>query len=140
MVSKKYRELTQLAQQAKLQAYAPYSKFRVGVALLSKDGTVFTGCNIENSSFGLTICAERTAAFKAISEGVKKFVAMAIASDNPKFTSPCGACRQVLLELVGNIDFIMVDGKNRIKIVKLSSLLPLAFTTEDLLNTYKSRK
>jgi cytidine deaminase len=140
MVSKKYRELTQLAQQAKLQAYAPYSKFRVGVALLTKDGTVFTGCNIENSSFGLTICAERTAAFKAISEGVKKFAAMAIASDNPKFTSPCGACRQVLLELVGNIDFIMVDGKNRIKIVKLASLLPLAFTTEDLLNTYKSRK
>ena len=140
MISKKYRELTQLAQQAKLQAYAPYSKFHVGVALLAQDGTVFTGCNIENSSFGLTICAERTAAFKAISEGVKEFVAMAIASDNPKFTSPCGACRQVLLELVGNIDFIMVDGKNRIKIVKLASLLPLAFNTEDLLNTYKSRK
>jgi cytidine deaminase len=140
MVSKKYQELVQHAQQAKLQAYAPYSKFQVGVALLAKDGTVFTGCNIENSSFGLTICAERTAAFKAISEGVKAFVAMAISSDSPKFTPPCGACRQVLLELVGNIDFIMVDGKNRIKVVKLASLLPLAFTTEDLLNTYKSRK
>jgi cytidine deaminase len=140
MVSKKYIELIRRAQQAKLLAYAPYSQFRVGVALLAKDGAIYTGCNIENSSFGLTICAERTAAFKAISEGVKEFIAMAITSDSPKFTPPCGACRQVLTELIGDIDFIMVDEKDRIKVVKLASLLPLAFTTENLLDTYKSRK
>ncbi len=140
MISKKYHELVQQAKQAKNLAYAPYSKFRVGVALLAKNGTVYTGCNIENSSFGLTICAERTAAFKAVSEGITQFTAMAIVSDSKKFTPPCGACRQVLLELAGNIDFIMVDGNDKTKIVKLVSLLPLAFTTSDLLKTDKSKK
>jgi cytidine deaminase len=140
MIAKKYRKLVQRAQQAKLRAYAPYSKFCVGVALQAENGTIYTGCNIENSSFGLTICAERTAAFKAISEGITEFTAMAIVSDSSKFTPPCGACRQVLLELVGNIDFIMIDKKNNIKVVKLKTLLPLAFTTNNLLNTYKSRK
>ncbi|HVN49240.1 MAG TPA: cytidine deaminase [Bacteroidota bacterium] len=140
MISKKYRDLVQQAKQAKHFAYAPYSKFRVGVALLAADGTVFTGCNIENSSFGLTVCAERTAVFKAISEGATSFAAMAIVSDSKKFTPPCGACRQVLLELAGNIDFIMVDGSDKTKIVKLVSLLPSAFTTNDLITSYKSNK
>ncbi len=134
MVSKKqkYRQLAQIAGEAKKQAYAPYSDFRVGAALLTKDGRVFTGCNIENSSYSLTICAERTAAFKAVSEGARDFVAIAIASDEKGFTPPCGACRQVLLDLAGNVDFVMTNSKNELKIVKLKSLLPKAFTPTNL--------
>jgi cytidine deaminase len=135
-----YRELILAAQKAKLQAYSPFSKFRVGAALLSKDGTIFTGCNIENSSYGLTICAERVAIFNAISTGASKFIAMAIVSDDHGFTPPCGACRQVLLELAGDIDFIMVDSRKRYKISKLTSLLPFAFTKKNLKRALKQTK
>jgi cytidine deaminase len=127
-MKKEYRELAEAAQKAKLNAYAPFSKFGVGAALLTADGQIFTGCNIENSSYGLTICAERVAVFKAISQGASKFKAIAIVSDDPDFTPPCGACRQVLSDLTGNIDFIMMNSKKRFKIIKVSSLLPFAFT------------
>jgi cytidine deaminase len=127
-MKKEYRELAEAAQEAKLNAYAPFSKFGVGAALLTADGQIFTGCNIENSSYGLTICAERVAVFKAISQGASKFKAIAIVSDDPDFTPPCGACRQVLSDLTGNIDFIMMNAKKRFKIIKVSSLLPFAFT------------
>ncbi|HBM81251.1 MAG TPA: cytidine deaminase, partial [Clostridiaceae bacterium] len=79
-------------------AYAPYSKFRVGAALLAKDGRIYTGCNIENASYGVTNCAERTAIFKAVSEGVKDFISIAINSDSDMFVLPCGVCRQVMAE------------------------------------------
>ncbi len=128
----KTRRLALLALEARYQAHAPYSKFRVGAALLAKDGTVFTGCNIENSSYSLTVCAERTAIFKAYSEGVREFEAIAVASDDPEFTPPCGACRQVLYDLAGNIDFIMINSKKQLKTVKLKSLLPMAFTSSNL--------
>lgn len=131
-MSKAYKELVEAAIRAKELAHAPYSKFRVGAALQAKDGTIITGCNIENSSYGLTICAERTAIFKAYSAGMREFTAIAVVSDDQEFTPPCGACRQVLYELAGNIDFIMSDAKNRHKIVKLKSLLPLAFTSNNL--------
>ena len=131
-MKKEYRELAEAAQKAKLYAYAPFSKFCVGAALLTADGQVFTGCNIENSSYGLTICAERVAIFKAISQGASKFNAIAIVSDDRGFTSPCGACRQVLFDLTGNIDFVMMNEKKRFKIVKLSSLLPFAFNRINL--------
>jgi cytidine deaminase len=93
--------LFKTAQEAAANAYAPYSKFRVGAALLAADGAVFTGCNVENRSFGLTICAERTAATKAISEGRRTFIALAIATpDSATPVGPCGACRQVLSEFM----------------------------------------
>jgi cytidine deaminase len=127
-MKKGYRELAEAAHRAKINAYVPFSKFSVGAALLTADGQIFTGCNIENSSYSLTICAERVAIFKAISYGVTKFKAIAVVSDNTCFTPPCGACRQVISDLAGDIDFVMMDAKMRFKIIKLSSLLPFAFT------------
>lgn len=131
-MKKEYKILIEIAQEAKKKAYAPYSNFQVGAALLSKDGRIFSGCNIENSSYGLTVCAERVAFFKAISSDVKKFKAIAIVSDFSGFTSPCGACRQVLFELGGNIEVILVNKKKETKIFKLLKLLPLAFTGKNL--------
>ncbi len=139
-MKREYRELANAAQKAKLNSYSPFSKFRVGAALLTKDGTIFTGCNIENSSYGLTICAERVAIFNAISSGALKFKAIAIASDYHGFISPCGACRQVLSDLAGDIDFIMVDSKERLKILKLKSLLPFAFSGKNLKHPIKLKK
>ena len=134
MINKRrqYQALLSIAREAKQNAYVPYSKFHVGVAVLCSNGKIFTGCNIENSSYGLTLCAERVAIFKAVSEGIHSFKAIAIVSDNPNFTPPCGACRQVLLDLAGDIDFIMGNKKGEMKIIKLSSLLPHAFTHNDL--------
>ncbi len=131
-MSKRYKELVAAAMNAKELAHAPYSKFRVGAAILTKDGRIITGCNIESSSYGLTICAERTAIFKAYSEGIKEFTAIAVVSDNADFTPPCGACRQVLVDLAGDIDFVMANAKTKLKIIRLKSLLPLAFTSKNL--------
>ncbi|MFZ1978497.1 MAG: cytidine deaminase [Bacteroidota bacterium] len=127
-----YRELALKAREARLNAYAPYSKFGVGSALLTKSGKIFTGCNVESSSYSLTICAERTALFKAVSEGERSFLAIAVASDGPGFTPPCGACRQVLMDITGNIDCIMIDSMDKIKTTKLKLLLPLAFSIVNL--------
>jgi cytidine deaminase len=138
-MEKKYHDLAKIAKKIRLTAHAPFSTFKVGSAILSSDGKIFTGCNIENSSYSLTICAERVAIFKAISEGVKKFEAIALVSDDLGFTPPCGACRQVLFELAGNIDLIMMNSKNQFKIVKLASLLPLAFTRKNLKQSLKHR-
>ena len=126
------KELGSIARRAMETAHAPYSNFRVGAALLASSGRVFTGCNIESSSYSLTICAERTAIFKAISEGIHKFSAIAIASVDPGYITPCGACRQVLIDLAGNIDVVMLNGRDRIKVRKLSSLIPVAFTDRNL--------
>ena len=126
------QKLVKAARLARRQARAPYSKFRVGAALLGKSGRVYSGCNIESSSYSLTICAERTALFKAISEGEKKFKAIAIIADDKDFTPPCGACRQVLFDLAGNIDIIMVNSRRRTTIVKLDELLPFAFDDKHL--------
>jgi cytidine deaminase len=139
-MKREYKKLAQAALKAKLNAYSPFSKFRVGAALLTKDGTIFTGCNIENSSYGLTICAERVAIFNAVSSGASKFAAIAVVSDDLGFTPPCGACRQVLSDLAGDIDFVMIDSKNRYKILKLKSLLPFAFTMKNLKRSLKSKK
>ena len=122
-----YKKLISKARAARRQAYAPYSRFHVGAALLSSSGVVYTGCNVENSSYSLTMCAERTVIFKAISEGERAFKAIAIVANDKDFTPPCGACRQVLWELAGDIDIIMVNSKAAITIVKLKDLLPYAF-------------
>ncbi|MBM4174960.1 MAG: cytidine deaminase [Ignavibacteria bacterium] len=127
-----YNHLAEKAIEAKKFAHAPYSNFHVGAALLTESNEIYTGCNVENSSFGLTICAERVAVFKAYSDGIRKFKAIAVASDDQNFCPPCGACRQVLMDLCGDIDFVMVDGKMNLKVFKLSELLPFAFGDENL--------
>jgi cytidine deaminase len=131
-MKKIYRELAIRARQARIGAHAPYSGFRVGAAILTKSGKIYTGCNIENSSFSLTICAERTAIFKAVSEGEKSFTAIAIVSDDTGYTSPCGACRQVIWDLAGNIDCVMMNAKDQLKSEKLKSLLPFAFIDKSI--------
>jgi len=127
MNSSKYKKLVEAAQHAKRNSYSPYSNFRVGAALLSKSGEIFEGCNVENSSYSLTNCAERTALFKAISEGERGFTAIAISTDTEDFTTPCGACRQVIMELAGNIDVILVSASGKTKTIKMKKLLPLPF-------------
>ncbi|MCX7903791.1 MAG: cytidine deaminase [Caloramator sp.] len=127
-----YKELVELANRAKINAYVPYSNFRVGAALLTEEGKVFTGCNIENASYGGTVCAERTALFKAISEGYNKFKAIAITSDSPNLTFPCGICRQVLSEFGLDIDVIVSNNKGEFKVFKLNELLPYAFSSDDM--------
>ncbi len=122
------RELIEQAKEALQNAYVPYSHFRVGAALLSKNGTVFKGCNIENASYGATCCAERTAVFKAVSEGVKEFEKIAIVSDSKKLTSPCGICRQVLLEFMPEGVVLLENEKGEIKTYKVKELLPVGFT------------
>ncbi|SRR5260221_11776039 len=124
----KHTTLIKKAQAAKKHSHSPYSKFRVGAALLTDSGKVFTGCNIENSSFSLTICAERTAIFKAISEGSRKFNALAIVSDSDDFIPPCGACRQVILDFAPAIDVILTNAKGKMLVLKAGALLPHPFT------------
>jgi len=127
-----YEQLAKKAIEAKKNALPTYSKFRVGSALLTEDGKIYSGCNIESSSYSLTMCAERTVIFKAISEGERKFKAIAIAGDTENYISPCGACRQVISDLCGQIDIVRVNGKGKYIVNKTSELLPSAFSDNDL--------
>lgn len=121
------KELIKLAKQAYKNSYAPYSKSKVGAAILCSDGKVFTGCNVENASYGLTMCAERAAIYNAIAAGQKKFTKIAIASNQKREFSPCGACRQVLSEFNHNITVIWQDAKGKLKTNTLNHLLPSVF-------------
>jgi cytidine deaminase len=127
-----YNLLAQKAVEAKKNALPTYSNFFVGAALLTEDEKIYTGVNIESSSYGLTICAERNAVFKATSEGERKFKAIAVACDSKDFCSPCGACRQIIWDLCGDIDVIMTNDKKEIKVMKMSELLPFAFSDDKL--------
>lgn len=129
-----YKLLVQKAIEAKQNAYAPYSNFRVGAALLTNDDQIITGCNVEVSSYSLTICAERNAIFQAYSDGRKKFKAIAVAADTKNYISPCGACRQVISDLCGNIDVILINGNNEYQVLKANDLLPFAFSDKELNN------
>ena len=127
MTARILQQLLAAAQAARRQAYAPYSKFRVGAALLAADGKIFTGANVENASYGLTICAERVAVTKAVSEGHKKFQAIAIVAPSARPT-PCGACRQVLIEF-GDLAVVCGDSRrvSAAQFYQLAELLPAAF-------------
>jgi len=119
-------------------AYVPYSKFQVGAALLTEDGKVYKGCNIENAAYSLCNCAERTALFKAYSEGEKSFKMLAVAADTPGPVSPCGACRQVISELCSpNMPVILTNLNGQVKEMTVQELLPGAFSSEDLHDTGK---
>lgn len=120
------------ARKARQRAKASYSKFKVGAALECDDGEVFTGCNIENASYGLTICAERVALVKALSEGAKKFVNIAIVTNAKKLTPPCGACRQLLWEYCGDIPVHMSNTSGKVETFSLGELLPLPFDKRSL--------
>lgn len=123
-------ELVKKALEARENAYAPYSNFAVGAALLTGDGEVFTGCNVENASYGLTVCAERVALFKAVSRGKRTFSAIAIAAGTDDYCSPCGACRQVLAEFGGDTRVYMANRKGRYWEMTVAELLPAAFNLE----------
>jgi len=122
------KELALKAVEAKINAHAPYSNFRVGAALLTENSKLYTGCNVENASYGLSNCAERTAIFKAVSEGEKKFTKIAIASDAESFCPPCGACRQVMLEFMDpEAVVVLINPQNQIKEFTLKQLIPYNF-------------
>ena len=112
---------------ARENAHAPYSKFRVGAALEDTGGRVHTGCNVENATYGLTLCAERVAVFKAISEGAREFRRIAVAADTDALTPPCGACRQILWEFCGDIEIVMVNLHGKSEVLRLKELFPRAF-------------
>lgn len=127
------RKLGELAVESKKKALPIYSNFHVGAALLTEDGKVYQGANIESSSYGLTVCAERTALFTALLEGERKFAAIAIASDAEQFCPPCGACRHVLHDFCGNdLEVIMINKQNELKSFKLGELIPFSFGEEFL--------
>ncbi|MFU8794752.1 MAG: cytidine deaminase [Dethiobacteria bacterium] len=132
--------LIRAARAARSRAYAPYSKFLVGAALLTEDGTLFTGANIENASYGMTVCAERTAVWNAIHAGHRKFKSIAVAADCSPPPSPCGACRQVLWELAGNIDVIMGNLADETEKMTLLELLAKPFGTENWAENPVSRE
>ena len=131
-------KLMELAKEGREKAYVPYSKFKVGAALLTTDGKVYKGCNIENSGYSMTNCAERTAMFKAVSEGERDFAAIAIVADTEGPCSPCGACRQVISEFCApNMPVYLTNMKGDVQETTVKELLPGAFSPEDLLNAGK---
>ena len=119
--------LVAAARAARTHASAPYSGFQVGAALLSEDGTIYTGCNVESASYGLTVCGERTAVFKAVSEGARRFLAVAVVTGADGPTPPCGACRQVLWDQCGDIEVLMSTLSGAQEKRKLSALFPRPF-------------
>jgi cytidine deaminase len=122
------------AREAREFAYAPFSNFRVGAALELEDGTIVTGCNVENASYGLTMCAERVAIFKAISEGARPrtFRQLAICADTERLTPPCGACRQIIWEFCGDVPVILVNMRGDMRTYNMRELLPEAFDATNL--------
>lgn len=135
----RYEDLIEMAMDARRLAYAPYSKFKVGAALLGSNGIIYMGCNVENSSYSATNCAERTAIFSAVAEGQKEFEAIAIVGGNEnaselEFCAPCGVCRQVMREFCNPKEFeiILARNTNDYKVFTLEELLPMSFGPEDL--------
>ena len=133
-VEKMDEELVRKAKKARERAYAPYSKFKVGAAVRTSDGQIFTGFNIENSSYGVTICAERVAFIRALVEGKRNISRIAVIADTEKPCPPCGVCRQFMAEFASDMEIIMANLKGDTAIMNLETLLPLQSTAEDLRN------
>jgi len=129
-----YKEIIEKAVEAREKAYVPYSNFLVGAAVRTKEGKYFTGCNIESASFTPTICAERTAISKAISEGYKDIEAIAVVGSFEDYTFPCGVCRQFIVEFGKDIEVIVAKNTEEYKVYKISDLLPHSFGPEDIEN------
>ncbi len=124
--------LLQAARAARENAVATFSKFRVGAALRAKSGKIYTGCNVENASYGLTMCAERVAIFKALSEGERGFTAIAVVTDTDQLTPPCGACRQIIWEFCGDAEVILGNLKGKSEMHRMAALLPRPFDASNL--------
>jgi cytidine deaminase len=120
------------AKQARENAHAPYSNFRVGAALRARSGRVYTGCNVENATYGLTVCAERVAIFKAISEGERGFDSIAVVTHTDVLTPPCGACRQLLWEFCGDIEVVLANLAGKVEVLRMSALFPRPFDSSFL--------
>ena len=125
-------ELIEAAIAVRENAYAPFSEFRVGAALETDDGEVISGCNVESASYGLTVCAERVAIWKAISQGKRKIKHIAVVADTEELTPPCGVCRQIIWEFGGDIPVILANLKGKTEVVQMKDLLPRAFDTKFL--------
>ena len=122
-----YDRLVRAAAEARTRALAPYSGFAVGAALETPGGGIVTGCNVENASFGLTMCAERVALFKALSDGTRDFLRLAVVADTPQPTPPCGACRQLLWEYGGDVEIVLANLRDVTAVLRLRDLLPMPF-------------
>jgi cytidine deaminase len=125
-------QLVEMAMKAREQAYAPFSKFRVGAAIVTQDGQVYTGCNIENASYGLTVCAERVAIFKAVSEGARRFAKVVVVADTDNLTPPCGACRQIIWEFCGDVPVVLANLRGQSTRYRMSKLFPRPFDQQFL--------
>ena len=126
-MEKDSEELIEIAKQAREKASAPFSNFKVGAVLVGKTGEIFTGCNIENASYGLTMCAERVAIFKAISEGAREFQKIIVVANTDELTPPCGACRQIIWEFCGDIEIILANLHGKTETFQMKELFPRAF-------------
>ena len=120
------------AKQARENAHAPFSNFRVGAALRAISGRIFGGCNVENATYGLTVCAERVAIFKAVSEGERGFDAICVVTDTEALTPPCGACRQLIWEFCGDVPVIMANLKGKTEVIQMKDLFPRPFDSSSL--------
>jgi cytidine deaminase len=127
-----HEALANAARQARENAHAPYSNFRVGAALRASSGRVFGGCNIENASYGLTLCAERVALFKALSEGERNFDAIAVVTDANTLTPPCGACRQLIWEFCGDVPVVLANLRGQTETHQMRDLFPKPFDSSNL--------
>ena len=125
-------ELIEAATDVRNRAHAPYSNFKVGAAVETEDGEVYTGCNVESASYGLTVCAERVAIWKGISEGVSKFGRIAVVVDTEELTPPCGVCRQIIWEFCGDVPVILSNLHGKSERIQMSELLPRAFDSKFL--------
>jgi len=127
-----YETLISAAKLARENAHAPFSNFRVGAALHAASGRIFGGCNVENATYGLTVCAERIALFKAISEGERGFDAITVVTDTERLTPPCGACRQLIWEFCGDIPVILANLKGKTELIPMRELFPRPFDSSNL--------
>ncbi|MGI9036866.1 MAG: cytidine deaminase [Pyrinomonadaceae bacterium] len=126
------KELVESATKTREFAYAPYSNFKVGAAVRTKSGKIYTGCNVESASYGLTVCAERVAIWKAVSCGERDFAELAVVAETDELTPPCGACRQIIWDFCGDISVIFANLKGAAEVIQMSELLPRAFDTKFL--------
>jgi len=127
-----YEAVITAATQSRENAHAAYSNFRVGAALRATSGRIFGGCNVENATYGLTVCAERVAIFKAISEGERGFDAIAVVTDTDSLTPPCGACRQLIWEFCGDVPVVLANLKGKVEVIQMKQLFPKPFDASSL--------